>query len=161
MAHPFRLPRAFLPLLILSLLLPACTRFHGLKPLEPDVGRPARYAKVRSLTPELRWEAAPGKEAAYDLVICPAEEATVWAGYTGKPGQAVYYREGLEKPSHHVETPLEPGRKYLWSVRVREGGEVSAWSTYEYMYGGRIGEQYLEKNMPYRFRTPKRPAEEE
>ena len=137
--------------------LTSCTRFSGIEPLEPTVGRPAHYKKVKTLTPELRWTASPEPGAAYDLVICAAEDATIWAMNTGKPGNAVYYREGLQGTSHRVETPLEPKTKYMWSVRVRTGQEVSNWAVYDYMYGGRIGEQFLEKDQPFRFRTPKNP----
>jgi hypothetical protein len=133
-----------------------CTRYHGLRPVEPSVSRPAHYKKVDSLQPTLAWRASPEPGARYDLAICPSESATLLAGRTGSPGDAVYYREGLEQTSHKVETPLAPGTKYLWSVRVRSDQGVSDWSTYDYLYGGRIGEQYLEKRLPYRFRTPDR-----
>ena len=134
----------------------ACTRFYGLEPLEPGVGRPSHYKKVDSLQPTLAWRAAPEPGARYDLVICPSESATIRVGHTGTPGDAVYYREGIEHTSHRVETPLAPRTKYLWSVRVRTGQGVSDWSTYNYMHGGRIGDQYLEEHLPYRFCTPDR-----
>jgi hypothetical protein len=145
-------------LLAIGILLcaAACTRFHGLRPVEPSVGRPAHYPKVDSLQPTLAWKASPEPGARYDLAICPSESATLLAGRTGSPGDAVYYREGIEQTAHKVETPLAPRTKYLWSVRVRTESGVSDWSTYDYMYGGRVGEQYLEKRLPYRFRTPGR-----
>jgi len=143
-------------LLALGVLLSAtaCARFDGLKPLEPAVGRPAHYPKVDSLQPVLAWEASREPGATYDLAICPAQDASFRVGNTGTPGQAVYYRQGLRETRHRVETPLEPRTKYLWSVRVRAGGTVSDWSTYTYMYGGRVREQYLDKKLPFRFRTP-------
>ncbi len=143
-------------LLMMGILLcaSACTRFNGLKPLEPTVRRPAHYPKVDSLQPVLSWEAAPEPGARYDLAICPSEGATFRVGHTGKPGGAMYYREGLLETTHKVETPLQPRTKYLWSVRVRTGDEVSDWSTYTYMYGGRVREQYTDTNLPFRFRTP-------
>jgi hypothetical protein len=109
---------------------------------------------VDSLQPVLAWKASREPGASYDLAICPAEGATFMVRKTGKPGEAVYYREGLQETSHKLETPLQPRTKYLWSVRVRTGDEVTDWSTYTYMYGGRVREQYLDKDLPFRFRTP-------
>jgi len=136
--------------------LTSCTRFHGLKPLDPRVGRPGYYPNARSLQPVLRWEASPSSPAAtYDLIIYRAENAGKRVRATGTPGEQVYYREGLEQTWHKVEIPLAPDTKYLWTVRVREGQHVGEWSSYDYLYGGRIGDQYRDDRVLFRFRTPK------
>ena len=149
--------RRALCILVLAVSLTfSCTTFQGLKPEYPGVGRPTRYKTVDSLEPVLRWKPAVEPGTTYDLVIYRAEDTRKRAMKGGKPGEKVYYREGLAEASHRVAPPLAPRMKYLWSVRTRQGDEVSAWSTYTYMYGGRIGDAYRDDNQLFRFQTPGR-----
>jgi len=53
----------------------------------------------------------------------------------GKPGggydvgRAVESVEGLAEPLYQLETSLEPGKRYYWSVRLRHPKIISRWST--------------------------------
>jgi hypothetical protein len=51
----------------------------------------------------------------------------------------VSYAEGLKEPRYAPKTPLEPGRRYQWSVRLRDGDTVSSWSTTGYNWIVRTG----------------------
>ena len=84
-----------------------------------------QWPKVDSLTPLLAWEPFP---RASDRAAKPADMARVAnVGYdlviareqNLAAARVVYRREGLATPEHRVEAPLEPGRRYLWTVRAR------------------------------------------
>jgi hypothetical protein len=51
-------------------------------------------------------------------------------------GQIVHYAPGLTTPEFSPPEPLDPGRRYFWSVRVRDGARVSSWSTMDYKQFG-------------------------
>ncbi len=101
-------------------------------------------SSVESVTPMLAWEMAPvvdrtppdsvnwrpgetptptevvreapppgakGSDLTYDLRI--------WSVVDGAPDALVYERQRLSQPQHRVETALEPGSTYFWSVRMR------------------------------------------
>ena len=117
--------------------------YCGLKPLSPaaeyrldvlggvrkGVGTWGAYrlfdASVDSLRPELRWEAFPGAARASDMAAFAVRireivyDLDVWRANDGRREELVYRRRGLPEPSHQVETPLEPGTAYFWSVRSR------------------------------------------
>jgi hypothetical protein len=90
---------------------------------------------VDTLQPALVWKPAESETTKYDLAVCVgigrlvSPAATVVAF---NPGKRVYYREGIEGSSHHVEDPLANNTVYVWSVRTRNGTEVGPWSTYDF-----------------------------
>jgi len=101
--------RTVLGLLSTTLLASCGVHISGLLPVSPaPLG-----GGVDSVQPTLRWEALPisldprVSEIVYDLRILRAD------------GGPVYVREGLLKPEHSLETPLDPRRNYLWTVRAR------------------------------------------
>jgi hypothetical protein len=50
-------------------------------------------------------------------------------------GAVVDYAEGLRVPRYRPAAPLQPGRKYEWSVRLRDDADtVSGWSTASYVF---------------------------
>jgi len=73
---------------------------------------------------ERRFAAIEAEDARYDLRI--------WKSVDEAPAEIVYERDGLESHEHRVDTPLEAGTTYFWSVRMRfrEHGQprASRWS---------------------------------
>jgi hypothetical protein len=92
------------------------------------------FTVVDSLQPRLRWETFPhGKDLKKGLPISEVRyDLRIWKVGADHPGSLVYEREGLPEASHELEHPLEPGTKYLWSVRSRfktDGRlEVTRWA---------------------------------
>lgn len=79
----------------------------------PSGGRHPFGGHADSVTPTLKWKEFPWKdnpqisEINYDLkVLLPK-------------GTPIYSREGLATCEHTLESPLEPGTTYLWTVRTR------------------------------------------
>ncbi len=129
--------------------LTACTTFHGVTAISPKVGHPYRPREVENLQPTLQWKYPSQGDETYDVIMF---EANTGAPYIGK---MVYYRERIKETYHKVEEPLEPGKEYCWSVRVRQGDEVSKWSRYTYYLYGFVA--YLRgNNLLFYFRTPKK-----
>ncbi len=142
-------------------LAPLSPRTRGALPADDLIGSRFNWTEVDSLQPVLRWEAFP---RAGDLKVAPDEMARV-AGVrydlviarseNAAPGEIVYRRDGLAATDHRLETALEPGARYFWSVRARfvlDGRErVTEWSSVH--YAAREG---LTAPSPfsYRFRTP-------
>lgn len=118
--------------------LAACiktTTIHGVTPISPRADR--RWTVVESLRPTFRWVPVADANARYDFVIF---ESYGLPGPREVVGREVYYREGLQQPEHTLEISLQPDRKYFWSVRVRRGMEVSAWSRFDrFVMGCTVG----------------------
>lgn len=81
-------------------------------------------SRADSLSPLLGWEAFPrenwvrfnpelgrAKDVRYDLRI--------WRAIDNAPGELVYEKRGLPANEHRVETTLDPGTLYFWSIRPR------------------------------------------
>lgn len=145
-------------ILVVGLLLglPACTTFRGISAVYPEiVGHPQLSpAIVDSLQPILRWKASPEQDASYDLIIY--EGIKTWSlsrGYERAVGKEVYYRERFKETEHKIEEALKPSSEYYWSVRVRRGEQVSAWSVYNYELF--VGVVWVStRNSLFRFQTP-------
>jgi hypothetical protein len=115
--------------------LGGCTAFHGITPIEPEVGNPCLARKVNSLQPILSWKPSERPGVTYDLIIYESIEVQDMAEpgrVVRQPGDVVYYREGLTLTEHLVEEPLKPKTYYYWSIRVRSNGDISKWSHYDY-----------------------------
>jgi hypothetical protein len=106
----------------------------GLAPLAP-----AEEATASSRAPKLEWQSFP-REA--DKLAAPNDIARiknvkydliVGTGGNNESFDVVYRREGLPKPSHRLEMPLQPDTRYFWSVRARftlDGRQrVTEWGT--------------------------------
>jgi len=86
---------------------------------------------TESLTPLLEWKPSPRKDVSYDVVIY--ESISFHNQLTGERvaqmlGPRVAYAEGVTE-SKFVPGALAPGKKYAWSVRLRNGETVSTWSS--------------------------------
>ena len=59
-------------------------------------------------------------------------DGTLYAVPAYTDAQFLYYRQDLPRNEHTVETPLERGALYIWSVRTRFGDPVriGEWSTF-------------------------------
>lgn len=142
-------------------LQPVAPRNHGgVVPRGDWMGRLWDWTPVDSLTPTLSWESFP---RAVDLRAAPEElgritdvryDLVVAREYNLAPGEVVYRREGLPKPAHTLETPLERGTKYFWTVRARfrlDGRErVTSWGATVSSYSERA---VSPSRASYRFRT--------
>lgn len=143
---------------------------HGLVPSSP------RYSytffniapAVDSLQPTIAWQAFPRasdikrvpeqmslvKDVRYDLVIAAEKNSS--------PGEIIYQREGLMENSHKLEISLSPGKLYYWTVRARfelDGRKkLTEWSTTQKFSHKNIA---VPNYYSYRFKTPKKKAEQE
>ncbi len=115
-----------------------------------NFGQPGdSLAIVKELQPTFRWEdKGPGVTydiAIWDAVWSPPEQkktsltkAILFGNPSTKPGyfsvgSKIYFREGLQSPSHKLEETLLPGKRYFWSVKLSTSEN---WSTYNYIYRG-------------------------
>lgn len=134
----------------------ACTTFYGVTPLYPEVGHPNFAAVVDTLQPTLRWKPSAESDAtSYDLIIYECVKITAsWQTPERRIlGKEVYYREGLNQIEHKIEEPLKPDTEYFWSVRIRQGSKVSAWSKYNHEFF--LGVGYARwTNLYFLFKTP-------
>lgn len=137
------------------LILSSCTSFNLLEPVDPPVGNPRTTPDlVTSLRPTLSWKAADVPDCRYDVVVFEGiVSESFWEGTQRSIGDQVYLREGLKEPRHTIEIALKPGTEYYWSVRIRNDGDVSRWSTYDYtaflvLSYVRVSEVF------FRFKTP-------
>jgi len=150
-----RIPSKLKLILIIGLLaLMACTTFHSVVPIYPEVANPYYPATVDSLQPTLRWKPWPGVDMRYDLIIYESIKVEAF-GQAKEQTQLrrVYYREGLEETAHRLEAPLQPNTQYFWSVRVRSGEKVSGWSLYDRIFFMPYG--YVRTyNRYFTFKTP-------
>lgn len=123
-----------------------CDRNHqGVVPVSP-AGADEGYPVSSSLAPLLEWKPSKTEGVTYELAIY---EAFLLPGYIDVPkaqrdrGKLILFKDGLLEPRYQLETPLPPGRKYMWSVRLRSLQTVSTWSTWSYavflLVAGRSG----------------------
>jgi hypothetical protein len=110
------------------------SNYQGVRPLEPE-GAAWSFPVARDLTPLLEWKPASRPEVTYDVAIY--ESLAFAFGATGSVkglrGTLVAYAEGLREPKYSPP-PLEHGKRYEWTVRLREGDSVSSWSTTSYNF---------------------------
>jgi hypothetical protein len=134
-----------------------CDRtYQGVVPLLPE-GTRKGSPTTASLTPLLEWKPSKDEGVTYDVAIYE----TVTPGPLDHSeartlrGRLAAYAEGLREPKLQLGTPLQPGRKYWWSVRLRKGDFVSTWSVSSYfdyfVIGWRKG-----TGQWYGFTTPER-----
>jgi hypothetical protein len=119
------------------------------KPIYPEAGYFTWPVKIDSLTPTFHWRSDMKTLSTYDFAIWDDQHI----GFRMKSMSPIYYKEALSQPEHKIEAPLAPNTSYLWSVRTRSGGKVSAWATYDY-YAFAVVAIGWGTNLPYRFKTP-------
>lgn len=142
---------------ILGLLgLTACTTFHIVEPIEPGVGGPGNPALVESLQPTLRWKPSAQAES-YDVIVYKPEPAKAPSANSERTRlKTAYYRERLKATAHQLEEPLQPDAQYYWSVRIRSGEKISAWSRYDlFLFLGLFATRT--NNVLFEFKTPPNP----
>ena len=108
------------------------SRMLGLEPLQP-AGASQGYPVSASLKPLLEWKPSAKAGAHYDVAVY--ESLALAVDMPGMPrarGALVAYAEDIAEPRLQLDPALPPGRKYDWSVRLREGDTVSTWSTSGY-----------------------------
>ena len=123
--------RGLLSLAVL-MMFSSCVSYSDLRPMYPEVGHPVYHViTVESLRPTLRWQASPKAKEGYDLVVYEGPE-TFFAYMERGEHTTVYAREGIQQTEHALETPLQPDRYYLWSVREHTAAGTADWSKYTY-----------------------------
>jgi len=104
-------------------------RYFGVTPTGPTSST-SGFPVVTTLTPEFQWVGCGLSGARYDVAVYRV--ATYNAGGVKDlqtRGHLAAYAENLAVPRWRPETPLDPDTRYFWSVRMRDGDTVSAWST--------------------------------
>lgn len=109
-----------------------CTKeFQGVDPVSP-VGTAHGFPTVESLHPLLAWKPSDRAGVIYDVVVYESHLTFPMPGLSAHDnrirGAIVAYAEGLAEP-RYSPPGLAPDRTYEWSVRLREGDEVSSWSS--------------------------------
>jgi hypothetical protein len=150
----------------------ALSTAFGLAPISPPtrgqlsgesvLGDILEWTAVDSLRPTLQWQAFP---RASDVAVAPAEMARVReVSYDlviaqemhRAPERIVYRRQGLPAPEHRLETALEPGTRYFWTIRSRfqlDGrSRLTEWGSTHTLGGDSV---VAPSAFAYRFRTPK------
>ena len=72
------------------------------------------------------------------------------------PGLVVVFREALSQPEFHLDKALAANHMYIWSVRVREGRNISNWATYSNQIGSGVPDAVFgsDPGLPFIFETP-------
>ena len=102
--------------------------YQGVEPLQPE-GTASAFPQVASLTPTFAWKPSSKTDVSYDFVIYETVSLVESDMFNGRiPGKTVFYVGDVKEPKFALQTPLETGKKYNWSVRLRRGDTVSSWS---------------------------------
>lgn len=111
------------------------SNYQGVRPLSPE-GTAWNYTVTKGVAPLLEWKPSSRPELTYDVAIYESLEFMFGAtgGVKGLRGTRVAYAEGLREPRYIPTTPLEHGKRYEWTVRLRDGDTVSSWSTTSYSF---------------------------
>jgi hypothetical protein len=105
---------------------------QGVEPVQPP-GTAKSFVTVASLTPLLAWKPSSKGGFTYDIAVF--ESLSLAGDVPGAlriRGTRVAYAEGLREPRYQLSKPLAANTKYEWSVRLREGDNVSTWTTTSY-----------------------------
>jgi hypothetical protein len=108
-----------------------CDRtYHGVAAVLPE-GTNERSPKTADLMPQFEWKPSGLQGVSYDVAIFESEPLDL-LGTVKERGTLVAYAEGLPETKFQPDKPLDPGKHYLWSVRLRKGDIVSTWTTTSY-----------------------------
>jgi hypothetical protein len=121
----------FQSLLSIAILFNGCVSYHFTRPIFPASINPGKELKiVTSLQPLLSWEPA---SANYDVIIHEVRiDSSKKNNIKRLAGNRVYYRENISGNSHVVQAVLKPDTEYCWSLRIRDGGKISEWASFDY-----------------------------
>jgi hypothetical protein len=157
-------------LVAICFVLTACAHevpVYGLKPLYPEtrmIYSDFDFVAVDSLQPTLQWESFPRpgdlENGGVDLptqMNSVTYDLRIWQAATNdRSAQLIYERSGLPEPRHRIECPLEPDRRYLWTIRARfiadVGSRVTEWSKPK--FGNLRRSNIVPENTCFRFKTP-------
>ena len=119
---------------LVTVLFSQCATYHIVKPIFPETSNPGREPDlVPSLQPLLSWEPFGKIAASYDIVIYEVlVDSSIKNDIRRTLGGKIYYRENLFGNSHVVQAVLKPDTEYCWSLRIRNGEEISEWACYDY-----------------------------
>ena len=106
--------------------------YQGVRPLQP-AGTERSPVRVKGLTPLLEWKPSGTPGTSYDVAIYESLDFQygLHGSVRGLRGALVAYAEGLREP-RYAAPALQAGKRYQWSVRLRDGDTVSTWSTTSY-----------------------------
>jgi len=94
------------------------------------------FVGVRPLgatTTGVSWTASGNSNVTYDLVVYEVVRF-MYGGVFGPikiPGRRVVYRENLTATNFKFDAALKPDATYYWSVRLRQGDQVTKWSRHK------------------------------
>lgn len=108
-------------------------KYQGVEPLRPSDSADA-FPLAESLTPALEWKPTGKAGVTYDVAIFEALKISGVVKPRTLRGPLVSYAQGLRDPKYSPAAPLQPGKLYEWTVRLREGDTVSSWSTSSYSW---------------------------
>lgn len=112
------------------------SKLQGVEPLQP-AGTAEGFPLTQNLSPLLEWKSASRSDVTYDIAIYESltfEYASGTRKVFGLRGARVVYAEGLREPRYIPQAPLQPGKRYEWTVRLRDGDTVSSWSATSYSW---------------------------
>ena len=130
--------------------------FRGIRPTLPEQDRD-QFPMVASNAPRLAWTASNRDNASYDVLVREAIRYGDPGVRRWIEGRVVHYAAGLSEPGFSPPQPLASGRKYFWSVRVRDDDRISTWSTMNYREFGFFLVAAVWRSgsgIPFRFETP-------
>lgn len=106
--------------------------YQGVRPVRPERTEHT-FALVATSAPQLEWQPSSRRGVAYDVIIYESLSFNYGlnGAVQGLRGARVAYAEGLREPKYGPQ-PLPHGKRYEWSVRLRDGDAVSTWSTTSY-----------------------------
>lgn len=113
------------------------------------------FVEVDQLTPNFRWQ--PLDMDRFDPLHMPENityELRVWRTVPNENGKLVYVRNRLVETVHQMELPLEPGTRYLWSVRAHFTIDGNHRTTEWTMAGYTLRNESVPNDSCLRFITP-------
>ena len=144
------------------------TAVVGLYPEYPPVTRKAlsletEFVAVDTLTPTFRWQPLAVGAASSDgrgtaQIDDITYEIRIWRTVSGRDGKLAYRREHLTACEHRLAAPLDPGRRYYWSVRAHFQIEGHSRTTEWTLAGNMLRNEPVPNDACLRFKTPERPA---
>jgi hypothetical protein len=117
---------------------------RGVEPMTPE-GTAGGFPTTEDLTPSLEWKPSSRSDITYDIVIFESLRISEpWVNVERMRGPLVAYAEGLREPRFKPSVPLQSGKRYQWTVRLRSGDTVSSWSTtgFDYFIARRSGQDF-------------------